>query len=235
MSAGTMSAGTMSAGTNHSFGRPAPAGSARNILVAAIFLATLAAADAAAQKSPPQNQGPSNALQGFSQNRDQPVNIQSDALVVRDKEKIATFSGNVHLTQGDTEMRSKNLVVYYLDESKPAGAPANALKAAPGAAPGAGEQKIRRVEATGGVTVTQKDQNAVGDSGVLDVQQNTVELKGNVVMTRGPDVLRGQRLVVDLTTGVSHVDGRVNLLIGTTPNNGATGLPGLPGLPPPSR
>jgi len=231
MSAGTMSAGTMSAGTNHSFGRPAPAGSARNILVAAIFLATLAAADAAAQKSPPQNQGPSNALQGFSQNRDQPVNIQSDALVVRDKEKIATFSGNVHLTQGDTEMRSKNLVVYYLDESKPGGASATALKAAPGA----GEQKIRRVEATGGVSVTQKDQNAVGDNGVLDVQQNTVELKGNVVMTRGPDVLRGQRLVVDLTTGVSHIDGRVNLLIGTTPNNGATGLPGLPGLPPPSR
>ena len=230
-----MSAGTMSARTNHSFGRPAPAGSgtACNILVAAIFLATLAAADAAAQKSPAaQNQGPPNALQGFSQNRDQPVNIQSDTLVVRDKEKIATFSGNVHLTQGDTEMRSKNLVVYYLDESKPGGASATALKAAPGA----GEQKIRRVEATGGVSVTQKDQNAVGDSGVLDVQQNTVELKGNVVMTRGPDVLRGQRLVVDLTTGVSHVDGRVNLLIGTPPNSGANGLPGLPGLaPPPSR
>ena len=84
MSAGTMSAGTMSAGTNHSFGRPAPAGSARNILVAAIFLATLAAADAAAQKSPPQNQGPSNALQGFSQNRGKPVNIQAEKLVVRD-------------------------------------------------------------------------------------------------------------------------------------------------------
>ena len=233
-----MSAGTMSAGTNHSFGRPAPAGSgtACNILVAAIFLATLAAADAAAQKSPAaQNQGPPNALQGFSQNRDQPVNIQSDTLVVRDKEKMATFSGNVHLTQGDTEMRSKSLVVYYLDESKPAGAPATAPKAVPGAV-GAGEQKIRKVEATGGVTVTQKDQNAVGDSGVLDVQQNTVELKGNVVMTRGPDVLRGQRLVVDLTTGVSHVDGRVNLLIGTPPNSGANGLPGLPGLaPPPSR
>src|SRR6516162_8435987 len=143
MSAGSMSAGTMSAGTNHSFGRPAPAGSgtACNILVAAIFLATLAAADAAAQKSPPQNQGPPNALQGFSQNRDQPVNIQSDTLVVRDKEKIATFSGNVHLTQGDTEMRSKNLVACYLDESKPGGASATALKAAPGA----GEQKIRRV------------------------------------------------------------------------------------------
>jgi lipopolysaccharide export system protein LptA len=233
-----MSAGTMSAGTNHSFGRPAPAGSgtACNILVAAIFLATLAAADAAAQKSPPQNQGPPNALQGFSQNRDQPVNIQSDTLVVRDKEKIATFSGNVHLTQGDTEMRSKSLVVYYLDESKPAGAPATAPKAVPGAV-GAGEQKIRKVEATGGVTVTQKDQNAFGDTGTLDVQQNVVTLSGNVVIARGKDVLRGQRLTVDLTTGVSKIDGgRVEALFGTPPNSGANGLPGLPGLaPPPSR
>jgi len=233
-----MSAGSMSEGTDHSFGRPAPAGSgtACNILVAVIFLATLAAADAAAQKNPgAQNQGPTNALQGFSQNRDQPVNIQSDTLVVRDKEKMATFSGNVHLTQGDTEMRSKSLVVYYLDESKSAGAPANALKAAPGAAPGAAEQKIRRVEANGGVTVTQKDQNAVGDTGVLDVQQNTVILNGNVVMTRGKDVLKGQRLVVDLTTGVSHFEGGVNVLFGTNPGSGATGLPGLPGLAPPSR
>jgi len=231
-----MSAGTMSARTNHSFGRPAPAGSgtACNILVAAIFLATLAAADAAAQKSPAaQNQGPPNALQGFSQNRDQPVNIQSDTLVVRDKEKMATFSGNVHLTQGDTEMRSKSLVVYYLDESKPAGVPASASK--PGAALGGAEQKIRRVEATGGVTVTQKDQNAFGDTGTLDVQQNVVTLSGNVVIARGKDVLRGQRLTVDLTTGVSKIDGgRVEALFGTSPGSGATGLPGLPGLPPPA-
>src|SRR5215472_6960604 len=130
MSAGTTSAGIMSAGTNRSSGRPARAGSrtACNILVAAIFLATLVAADAAAQKSPgPQNQGPPNALQGFSQNRDQPVNIQSDALVVRDKDKVATFTGNVHVTQGDTEMRSKALVVYYVDPNKPGAAPANAM------------------------------------------------------------------------------------------------------------
>jgi len=33
------------------------------------------------------------------------------------------------------------------------------------------------------------------------MQSNTVTLNGNVVVTRGKDVVRGQRLVVDLNTG----------------------------------
>ncbi len=190
-----------------------------------------ATTDALAQKNPPpQNQGPPNALQGFSQNRDQPVKIQSDNLVVRDKDKMATFTGNVHVIQGDTEMHSKVLVVYYVDSSKPGPAPATAMKTAPpGAPPGSSEQQqIRRIEATGGVLVTQKDQNAAGDSGIFDMQSNTVTLNGNVVVTRGKDVVRGQRLVVDLNTGVSRIDGgRVDALFGPSPN-GEINLPGQP-------
>jgi lipopolysaccharide export system protein LptA len=193
----------------------------------------LPATDAPAQKAPPpQNQGLPNALQGFSQNRDQPVRIQSDGLVVRDKEKMATFTGNVHVTQGDTEMRSKVLVVFYVDTSKPGAAPANTMKTAQ---PGAGDQQqqIRRIEATGGVLVTQKEQNAAGDSGIFDMPSNTVTLNGNVVVTHGKDVVRGQRLVVDLGTGVSRIDGgRVDALFGSPPN-GEVSLPGP--APRPSR
>jgi lipopolysaccharide export system protein LptA len=200
------------------------------------LLGVLAATDAPAQKNPsPQNQGPPNALQGFSQNRDQPVKIQSDGLVVRDKDKMATFTGNVHVIQGDTEMRSKVLVVYYLDSSKPGPTPATTMKTAqPGAAPGSGEQQqqIRRIEATGGVLVTQKDQNAAGDNGIFDMQSNTVTLNGNVVVTRGKDVVRGQRLVVDLNTGVSRIDGgRVDALFGSPPPNGEANPPGPPPRP----
>ena len=99
------------------------------------------------------------------------------------------------------------------------------------AAPGSGEQQqIRRIEATGGVLVTQKEQNAAGDTGIFDMQSNTVTLNGNVVVTRGKDIVRGQRLVVDLGTGVSHIDGgRVDVLLGTPPQ----GEINLPGQPPP--
>jgi lipopolysaccharide export system protein LptC len=46
-----------------------------------------------------QSNGPPNALQGFSQNHGKPVKITSATLEVRDKDKMATFSGDVHLVQ----------------------------------------------------------------------------------------------------------------------------------------
>ena len=90
-----------------------------------------------------------------------------------------------------------------------------------------GQQQIRRLEARGGVVVTQKDQTATGEAGIFDMKTNTVTLTGNVVMTQGQNVLRGERLVVDLTTGVSRVEsgkggqGRVQGLF--LPGSGAAG------------
>jgi lipopolysaccharide export system protein LptA len=201
----------------------------------AALLVVTGAVDAPAQKNQnqaPQNQGPPNALQGFSQNRDQPVKIQADKLEVRDKDKVATFTGNVHVTQGDTEMRSKVLVVFYEDNGKPTTAAAKVAQSGSG-----DQQQIRRIEATGGVKVTQKDQNAEGDKGTFDMQANTVTLTGNVIVTKGKDVVRGQRLVVDLNTGVSRVEsaggGQVESLFGSAPRNDPNSNP--LGVPPPTR
>src|SRR5262249_60541998 len=41
----------------------------------------------------------------------------------------------------------------------------------------------------------------------FDMKTNTVTLSGNVVVTQGQNVLRGERLIVDLTSGVSRVEG----------------------------
>lgn len=150
--------------------------------------------------------GPPNALQGFSQNRDEPVHIESATLEVRDKDKVATFSGDVRVKQGDTGMRSKTLVVFY-----EGGESAEGGKSMPAATPGpGGEQKIKRLEARGGVVVTQKEQTATGDLGIFDMKSNVVTLTGNVMMTQGKNVLRGDKLIVDLTTGVSRVESGKN-------------------------
>jgi lipopolysaccharide export system protein LptA len=151
----------------------------------------------------PVSKGPPNALQGFSQNRDQPVHIEAATLEVRDKDKVATFSGDVHVTQGDTGLRCKSLVVFYEQDGKD-GEKTNTLPAA-NAGP-AGQQRIKRLEARGGVVVTQKQQTATGNLGIFDMKTNTVTLTGNVVMTQGKNVLRGERLMVDLTSGVSRVE-----------------------------
>jgi hypothetical protein len=47
-----------------------------------------------------------NQVQGArGQNNGQPVHIEAMTLEIRDKDKIATFSGNVRVVQGDTTMR----------------------------------------------------------------------------------------------------------------------------------
>ena len=150
------------------------------------------------------SQGPPNALQGFSQNRDQPVHIEAATLEIRDKQKQATFSGDVRVKQGDTGLRCKSLVVFY----EQSGEPTDASKTLQAASPGpSGEQRIKRLEARGSVVVTQKDQTATGELGIFDMKTNTVTLTGNpVVMTQGQNVLRGGKLVVDLTSGVSRVE-----------------------------
>jgi lipopolysaccharide export system protein LptA len=165
-------------------------------LFAAVVAATVLAGVAAMGQ-----QGPPNALQGFSANRDKPVKINADSLEVRDKDKVATFSGSVHVVQGDTDMLCKTLVVYYEESASKGGGPKTAE---PGPA---GSSQIRRMEARGNVVVTQKDQVATGDRGDFDMRSNTVTLSGKVVVTKGQDVLRGERLVVNLTDGVSRMEG----------------------------
>jgi len=183
----------------------------RELFAATAIAAAVAvcAPEASAQK----NQGPPNALQGFSQNRDQPVKIQAATLEVREKDKQATFSGDVHVINGDTELRCRSLVVFYDDDNN--GSAKNMKAADPGPS---GARQIKRIEAKGGVSVVQKEQNAAGDAAIFNMRDNIVTLTGNVVVTRGQDILRGQRLVVDLTNGVSKMDqGRVEGLFQSGP------------------
>jgi lipopolysaccharide export system protein LptA len=162
--------------------------------------------EATAQK----NQGPQNALQGFSQNRDQPVRIRAASLEVREKDKQATFTGDVHVINGDTELRCKSLVVFY-DEDTGGGKNMKAADPGPG-----GERSIKRIEAKGQVLVTQKDQNATGETAIFNMKENIVTLIGNVVVTRAGDVLRGPKLTVDLANGVSKMEGgRIDAYIDT--------------------
>lgn len=162
----------------------------------------LAAVLLTAASASAQNQGPPNALQGFAKNRNEPIRIESQSLEVRDKDKTATFIDNVKVTQGDTTLESRRLIVYYNDEATGGGA---VKRAAANAAP---NQQIRRLEAHGGVVVTQRDQTAVGDQGIYDMATNSMTLVGNVVVTQGKNVIRGDRLWVDLATGVSRVESR---------------------------
>jgi lipopolysaccharide export system protein LptA len=213
--------------------------SPRGVAMAAFLLAMIAPPSVRAQGAV---SGVPNAMQGFTQNRDQPIQIEAAALEMRDKKKEATFSGNVKVVQGDTTMTSKTLVVFYESNSAQGSPPpsnAKGAKSAPmqSAQPGpGGSSSIKRLEAKGNVVVTQKDQVVTGETAIFDTKANLITMLGGVVLTQCKNVLRGDRLLVDMTTGVSRVEsdgGRVQALIQQGQGQGgqASGGQGCPPQP----
>lgn len=203
------------------------------ILVALALVVTPGSARSQAAKGAPEvNTGVPNALQGFSQNKEQPVQIEAQQLDVRDKDKVAIFSGNVVVTQGDTIMKCKSLHVFY-DQDDAKGAGAGKSKGMKAAKPGpGGKQTIKRLEARGGVLVIQKEQTATGETGIFEMKTNTITLiggKDGVVINQGTNLLRGERLVVDLNTSFARVEsgkGRVQGIFSTNKEPGKDDKPG---------
>jgi len=149
----------------------------RSFAAAALALALVASGDVLAQGA---MSGVPNAMQGFSQNRDQPIQIEAASLEMRDKKKEATFAGNVKVVQGDTTMTSKTLVAFYDSGPAPAASPKGSKSGSmQSATPGpGGSSSIRRLEARGSVVVTQKDQVVTGETAVFDTRANLITMTG---------------------------------------------------------
>jgi lipopolysaccharide export system protein LptA len=211
-------------------------GNAWTLVARAILLVSGLTGIAYAQSS---MQGVPNAMQGFTQNRDQPIQIEAARLEVRDKKKQATFMDNVKVVQGDTTMTSKTLDVFYesKDEGKTPAPAAKPAKNAPmqQATPGpTGSSSIKRLEAKGNVVVTQKDQVVTGDAAIFDTKTNLITMTGGVVLTQCKNVLRGDRLLVDMTTGVSRVEADNGKVTGMFMQSGEGCAPAGPTAGPPS-
>jgi lipopolysaccharide export system protein LptA len=173
----------------------------RNLFAAAMTVAlSLMAAEAGAQDF-------GAAFSGFDTGSDNPIQIEADKLEVRDPEKLAVYSGNVRVRQGITVLETPSLQVFYTGEPGPDGAPGSA---------------VSRIEAGPGVSVRSGDQTASGERAVLEMDRDLITMSGNVVLTQGPNVVRGDRLVVNLATRQGHIEGsRVQTLIAPT-----GGMPG---------
>ncbi|MBC2664439.1 OstA family protein [Novosphingobium flavum] len=137
------------------------------------------------------------AIAGFNSNA--PVNYEADRIELQDKQKRVILSGSVNISQGDLKMNAARTTVAYTD---------------------GGAVKIQRIDATGGVVVARGNETARGDVAIYDFNRRLITMVGAVSLHRGADTLNGGRLVIDLASGVSSVDGRSS---GGSSATGATG------------
>jgi lipopolysaccharide export system protein LptA len=133
-----------------------------------------------------------------------PLAIDSDRLEVRDRDKMAIFTGNVVARRGDSTLRATAMTVFYDGDSP--GRPAAQAQPA-GGAPAQQQQQIRRIEMSGPVFFCQRTQTARGERAVYERANERLTMTGNVVLTDGPNVVTGPRLVVNLRTNQAQVEG----------------------------
>jgi len=119
-------------------------------------------------------------------NSNAPVNYEADRIELQDRQNRVVLSGNVDITQGDLRVQAARTLVNYSD---------------------AGSLSIQRITATGGVLVTRGNERASGNVAVYDFNRRIITMVGDVRLRRGSDTLNGGRLVIDLRTGISSVDG----------------------------
>ncbi len=131
-------------------------------------------------------------------NSDAPVNYAADRIELQDRQNRVVLSGNVRIDQAGLTLNAARTLVDYTD---------------------AGSLRIQRIMATGGVTVARGNERARGNVAVYDFNRRIITMAGDVRLNRGSDTLNGGRLVIDLRTGVSSVDGRSSGSSGVTGTN----------------
>jgi lipopolysaccharide export system protein LptA len=177
----------------------------RPATIAAVLIGTAAFSPSLAQTAAANNPLMGDGLaESYKANSNKPIDIEADALEVNDQKKTAVFKGNVSATQGEFNLRAKEIHVSYAPKAKGAVTTASADGAA--GLPG-GSNDITQIDAKGKVLVTnKKDMTATSEWAVFDVPKQQVTLGGDVVLSQGTNTIKGEKLVVDLKTGLTNMD-----------------------------
>jgi lipopolysaccharide export system protein LptA len=125
------------------------------------------------------------ALKGHNANA--PVDVDADRIEVQDRADRAIFSGNVKVRQGGLALDAARLTVAY---SRAGGGPT-----------------IQRLDASGGVSVRSASESATGSFAIYDLNRRLITMIGGVTLQQGANTVRGGRLVIDLNSGRSVIDG----------------------------
>lgn len=157
----------------------------RSFLIAAVSIAL--GAGGAVLYGAPWDAAQAQLLRGHDSSA--PVNFSADRIEVQDRADRVLVSGNVEVTQGGLSLNAARMTVAYHNSSG---------------------VEIDRIDASGNVRVARGNERARGDVAIYDLNNRIITMLGNVELTQGTNRLTGGRLVMDLESGRSTVDGRAS-------------------------
>lgn len=164
---------------------------------AALLAALAIAAVCLPQAAPAQN---TSTRGNLKLSNDQPIQIESDQLEVKDREAKAIFTGNVKVVQGATTMQSGTMTVHYRGQ---------------GTSISSGSADIQSIDVDGKVFLSSGTQQATAEAGRFDMDTQTFVLTGDrVVLSEGQNVFVGCKLTVHMDSGEARLEscgGRVNI------------------------
>jgi lipopolysaccharide export system protein LptA len=120
------------------------------------------------------------------------VNISADEMEVFDTEHQTMFRGNVVANQSGQQIQADQMTVTNVDVKQDDGS----TKSTPDL-----------LDARGHVTITSKGQVITGDASIYHVRSNTMTVTGNVTLVQGKNVIKGQKLDLDMKTNHMQMTG----------------------------
>ncbi len=139
-------------------------------------------------------------LSSFTTQSGEPFTISADSLSIYDRKKYAIFKGKVEVLRGQHKIRSGKMRIDYHGNASVSG-PKTKGKANAGA-------QLKQIVASERVFITTPDNQALsGDRAVFNVKANTVTVAGNVAISQEENLLKGDRIVIDLNTGQYKLTG----------------------------
>jgi lipopolysaccharide export system protein LptA len=141
-----------------------------------------------------------------------PVDISANRSVYNQAQRSIVYTGDVDAIQDGTRLRAQKLTILFAARPGDQGSGAST-----GQVLGSGLGQAERMIAENEVFYITADERVRADRAVYELTSRTITMSGNVVVSRGKDVLTGGRLVINLETNTSMMDpvpgGRVRTAI----------------------
>lgn len=138
--------------------------------------------------------GSGQAAAQIAQSSDAPVDITADSLEVVNNQCMSIWSGSAEALQDRTRLRADVLKTYSTKGPAKSGGQGSSCGT------------LERMEAVGNVYYVTPQQRVRGDHATYEVTSERIVITGDVVAVSGQNVIRGSRLVVNVSTGDAQME-----------------------------